>query len=290
MITSSALSNMNVHHFIVVEKPDLKAYRDAIERREINATLLELDPAYKEDYELCDRFGLSRSTGPGPARNFAWDHSIACGHKAHWVMDDNISGFFRLNKNLKVPCKSPEYWNAMADFSERYENVSMSGPNYFMFAPRKTKQPPFVHNTRIYSCNWIRNDAPFRWRGRYNEDTILSLDMLTAGWCTIQFNAFLQFKMQTQKLKGGNTDDFYHAEGVVQPGEKYSDTGTLNKSQMLVDVYPELAKITYKFSRIHHDVDYSSFKKIALKKRKNYSAQSGVNNYGMTLVDRGATS
>ena len=105
----------------------------------------------------------------------------------------------------------------------------MSGPNYFMFASRKTAVPPFVTNTRIYSCNLIRNDVPFRWRGRYNEDTDLSLRMLKAGWCTIQFNAFLQFKMSTQTVKGGNTADFYAVEG----------TGA--KSAMIVALHPDVS-------------------------------------------------
>ena len=91
----------------------------------------------------------------------------------------------------------------MEDFCERYTNVAMAGPNYFMFAVRKSKDtPPFYLNTRIYSCNLIRNDYPRRWRGRYNEDTILSLDMLEDGWCTILFNAFLQYKMVTPVKQG----------------------------------------------------------------------------------------
>ena len=44
-------------------------------------------------------------------------------------------------------------------------------------------------HSRIYSCNLIRTDIPYRWRGRYNEDTILSLDILRGGHCTLLFNA-----------------------------------------------------------------------------------------------------
>ena len=62
-----------------------------------------------------------------------------------------------------------------------------------MFVPRKSADlPPFKANTRIYSCILIDNALPFRWRGRYNEDTDLSLRVLKAGLCTIQFNAFLR--------------------------------------------------------------------------------------------------
>lgn len=283
MVTSKYLTEMGVPHYIIVEPAEVPAYRAAVKRMGLLATILELDMSYKEKYELCDDLGLSKSTGPGPARNFAWDHAIANGHEWHWVMDDNIKGFFRLNKNLKVPTRSPAYWRAMEDFVLRYKNVGMAGPNYFMFASRKSKMPPFVTNTRIYSCNLIRNDIPFRWRGRYNEDTILSLDMLKAGWCTIQFNAFLQYKMGTQVLKGGNTDEFYHAEGKVRAGEKYADTGTVAKSKMIADVHPDVAKVVFRFSRWHHHVDYSRFKHQKLIRREDAEIQRGVNNYGMTL-------
>jgi hypothetical protein len=284
MVTSRALTAMKVDHFLVVEPQEVAAYRAAVERMKLRATVLELDLDYKARDELCDNLGLTKSTGPGPARNFAWEHSVASGAAWHWVMDDNIKGFYRLNKNLKVPTVAPAFWDAMEDFAARYSNVAMAGPNYFMFASRKTQMPPFVVNTRIYSCNLIRNDVPFRWRGRYNEDTILSLDMLKAGWCTIQFNAFLQEKMETQKLPGGNTDEFYLAEGKKRDGAKYSDTGTVAKSQMLCAVHPDVSKMAWKFQRWHHHVDYSRFKTQKLIRRTDVEIPKGVNNYGMSLV------
>lgn len=284
MVTSRALSAMKVPHYLVVEPQEVDIYRASVKGMGLAATVLPLDMTYKERYEVCDGHGLTKSTGPGPARNFAWEHSIAEGHDWHWVMDDNIKGFYRLNRNLKVPTLAPTFWNAMEDFALRYKNVAMAGPNYFMFASRKSKMPPFVVNTRIYSCNLIRNDVPYRWRGRYNEDTILSLDMLKAGWCTIQFNAFLQEKMETQKLPGGNTDEFYLKEGKKRGGAKYSDTGTVAKSQMLCEVHPDVSKMVWKFQRWHHHVDYSRFKTQKLIRREDVEIASGVNNYGMTLV------
>jgi hypothetical protein len=283
MITSKALTEMGVRHFVIVEPHQVKDYERAISDMKLSAIILPLDMTYKEKYELCDNLGLSKSTGPGPARNFAWDHSIHNGHQWHWVMDDNITEFYRLNQNLKVRCYTGAFWRAMEDFVLRYKNVAMAGPNYEMFVPRKVKTPPFITNTRIYSCNLIRNDLSFRWRGRYNEDTILSLDMLTAGWCTIQFNAFLQNKLGTQVIKGGNTAEFYHAEGKVQEGQKYADTGTLAKSQMLARVYPQYCKVVQKFSRIHHEVNYRPFKTQKLIRRDDIEIPSTPNEYGMKL-------
>ena len=115
-----------------------------------------------------------------------------------------------------------------------------------MFAPTRAKKKPFVTGTRIYSCNLIRTDVEQRWRGRYNEDTILSLDMLTAGYQTILFYAYIQNKLTTQKMKGGNTDSIYA-------------NGTTEKSVMLARLYPEITKVVHRFGRIHHHVDYSQW-------------------------------
>ena len=185
-------------------------------------------------------------------------------------MDDNIRVFYRFNRNSQIPVKDGTIFKAMEDFCLRYKNMAMAGPNYFMFASRKDKVAPLVFNTRIYSCNLIRNDVPFRLRGRLNEDTDLSLRMLKAGWCTVQFNAFLQKKMTTQMVKGGNTKEFYEKEG------------TLPKSKMQELVHPDVSKVVWKWRRWHHHVDYSGFKHIALV-RKSQSEAVDDSEYGMRL-------
>jgi len=268
-LTSICLSRMKVNHFIVVEEQEYEQYRSTLEPY---ATLLILDKKYQEQYETCDELGLTKSVGPGAARNFAWDHSIAQGALMHWVMDDNIRHFYRFNRNLTVPVLDGAAFAAMEDFAERYENVGMAGPQYEMFVARRQVHPPFVLNTRIYSCNLIRNDVPYRWRGRYNEDTDLSLRMLKDGWCTVQFNAFLQKKVGTQTVRGGNTDEFYLKEG------------TLPKSKMLVRMHPDVATLTWKFSRWHHYVDYTPFRKNKLRRKKDVIVPDKVNDYGLKLM------
>lgn len=281
MITSKALTEMGLHHYLVVEEQEKQAYEKAIKRFKLTAETLILDPQAKLDYELLDNHGLKKSTGPGPARNFAWEHAKANGAEWHWVMDDNIKCFRRMNNAERIKMITPKFWTIMEDFVLRYKNVAMAGPNYTMFAFGASALPPFVLNTRIYSCNFIRNDLKYRWRGRYNEDTILSLDLLKAGYCTVQFNAFLQEKLGTQVLKGGNTQEFYHKEGKVKEGEKYADTGTVAKSKMLVDVHPDVSKFVWKFSRWHHQVNYAPFKKQKLIRKPNVKIQKGINEYGM---------
>jgi hypothetical protein len=266
-LTSKALDRMGVPHRLVIEEQEWGAYTAVVDP----AKLLVLDKKYQRDYDTFDDLGDSKSRGPGAARNFIWDHSISEGHPWHWVMDDNIKAFFRLNRNLKVPVGDGSVFRAMEDFCLRYTNVAMAGPNYFMFASRKNVMPPFVMNTRIYSCNLIRNDVPFRWRGRYNEDADLSLRMLKAGLCTVQFNAFLQEKTVTQRLGGGNTEAFYAKDG------------TLPKSKMQVAMHPDVSRLVFKFGRWHHHVDYRRFKANTLIRDLSVDVQAGVNDYGMKL-------
>lgn len=267
-LTAKALDAMNVPYRLVIEEQEHDSYATVVDPKK----LLILDKKFQRDYETCDDLGDTKGKGPGPARNFIWQHSIEEGHAWHWVMDDNITRFYRLWNNLKVPVGDGTIFRCMEDFALRYVNVAQVGPNYAMFVYRKKPEPPLIMNTRIYSCNLIRNDLPYRWRGRYNEDTDLSLRMLKDRWCTIQFNAFLQEKVVTQSLKGGNTAEFYEKEG------------TLLKSMMIVRLHPDSVKLKWKFGRCHHQTDYNQFKKRnQLIRKPELKISSGSNEYGMVL-------
>lgn len=275
--TSFYLSLMEIPHFVVVEPQQMEMYKASTLLDFKYCTLLELDMKYQDDYDTYDELGNTKSKGPGAARNFAWDHSISQGHKWHWVFDDNtVGGFYRLYNNKKIRIRSGAGFRAMEDFVDRFENIAQAGLNYLFFVNQDVRMAPFTMNTRIYSYLLIRNDIPFRWRGRYNEDTDLSLRILKSDyWCTVQFNTYLAQKARTQQVKGGNTEEFYAKEGTV------------NKSQMLVDMHPDVAFLMYRFAREHHYVDYSGFKQpLIFKDGKTFKDWALPDNeYGMRLVD-----
>jgi len=266
--TSKALEKMGVPYYIVVEEDEYDNYSSVIDESKV----LVLDKRYQDEYDTFDDLGNKKSKGPGPARNFAWEHSIKNGFGWHWVMDDNIPAFGRICQNLYVHVTSGTIFRCAEDFCNRYKNVYMAGFNYDFLAKTKTVIPPYVVNTRIYSCNLIRNIIPFRWRGRYNEDTDLSLNILKSDNCTVQFNAFIQEKATTQTVKGGNTEAFYDNEG------------TKPKSQMLADMHPDCAKVVWKFNRWHHQVSYKQFKKNKLILKEGLIIPEGINEYGMKLI------
>ena len=269
-LTAKSLERMNVPYYITVEEQEYDKYAEVIDSKKI----LILDKRYQEQYDTLDNLGTTKSKGPGAARNFCWEHSISIGATWHWVMDDNINGFVRLNNNERIRCDSGAIFRASEDFVERYENVGQAGFEYRFFAGGgRREKAPYRLNTRIYSVLLIRNDVPYRWRGRYNEDTILSLDMLKDGWATVLFQCFLQNKAATQTVKGGNTADFYAKEG------------TMPKSKMLVDTYPDVSKLVFRYGRWHHEVNYKPFLRNKLVPKQGLVIPQGINNYGMVLVD-----
>lgn len=264
-LTVKALERMNIDYRIIVEENDYDNYRKHIDKKHI----LVLEKSFQENYDTCDSYGLERPPGSGPARNFAWEHSIDRGYTHHWIIDDNIRGFYYFTDEKKYYVLSYKFFWWMEEFILRYKNVVMGGPHYNMFVQRKVKTYPFNINTRIFSCNLIRNDLPFRWRGRYNEDVILSLDILSSGLCTILFNAFLQEKVATQRMKGGNTDTLYKE-------------GTFEKSKMICEVYPQYAKMKTCWGRCHHYIDYKVFKQ-PLIKDESYVSDAKNPKYSLNL-------
>ena len=254
-MTSMALERLNVPYRIVIEPQEYVNYSTVIAPEKI----------------LTLPFS-NLGQGSIPARNFVWEHAIKEGHERHWILDDNISAFNRLNRNLQVKVTSGTIFKCAEDFVDRYENVALAGFQYDFFAKAKTRLPAFALNTRIYSCILIKNDLPYRWRGRYNEDTDLSLRALKEGWVTILFYAFIQEKAQTMTMKGGNTDELYVNEG------------RLRMAQELQAQHPDVAKVSWKFNRVQHHVNYKPFKRNRLIKKDGLIIPNEVNNYGMKLV------
>lgn len=253
-LTSKALELMRVPYRIVIEPQEYEQYAAVIDPKKILVTPFS-----------------NLGQGSIPVRNYVWELSMQEGHEKHWVLDDNIRYFMRLNNNSRIYVRTPATFCAAEDFVDRYENVAIAGMQYKMFALDRTKYPPFYLNTRIYSCILIKNDIPYRWRGRYNEDTDLSIRALKDGWCTVLFYAFLADKIATMTMKGGNTDVLYQ------------DDGRLKMAQSLVDQHPDIVTITRKWDRWQHQVDYSGFRGNKLIKKSGLVIPDGPNEYGMVL-------
>ena len=282
MFTSRSLSRMKVPHYIVIEPQNKDNYEKSLDTFDIRQWATLIIAPFSD-----------HGDGAGRARNYAWDISMDMNYEKHWVLGDNIADFYRLHKNQRIRVESSAVFKASEDFIDRFENVPISGFQYRFFVAPNSYYPPFVKNTRIYSCLLIDNSCKHRWRGRYNEDTDICLRVLKDGDCTIQFNAFLQGKTATQTMSGGNTEEFYHKEsvdGVIDKSTwrdgKLNSEGTYKKSKMLYDLHPDVTTIVWKYDRWHHYVDYSSFKKnkLVYKKHVDLLTFTKIDNYNMKFI------
>jgi len=196
--------------------------------------------------------------GSYPARNFAWEDSIKNGHKKHWTFDDNIRGFYRLNKGYKIKCDGLKSIQSLEEFTDRYSNVGISAFNYQYFVGSFSRKPFYV-NTHAYSAMLMRNDMPFRWRLKYNEDVDLCLQVLDSGLCTILFCALTIDKVSTVvKMKGGNQDELY---------KNNDHDKKILKARSLEEIWPQYAETKIRFGRPHHFVDWKKHFKHKLKRR-----------------------
>jgi hypothetical protein len=256
-LTSRALEQIGVPYHIVVEPQEREQYAAVIDERKI----------------LVLPFS-NLGQGGIPARNWVWEHALASGAKRHWILDDNISKFYRLNRNMHHPVASGTIFRVAEQFCDRYENVALAGFHYRWLCKAVQALPPYYINSRIYSCILINNSLSHRWRGRYNEDTDLSLRVLKDGFCTVLFVAFTCEKSTTMQMKGGNTD------------ELYKDDGRLKMAESLREQHPDVTTVTWKFNRWQHHVNYKPFLRNKLIRRPDVVISEGVNDYGMILVKK----
>jgi len=259
-LTANALAKIGANYKVVIEPQEYDSYARVI-RSELILTL---------------PFS-NLGQGSIPARNWVWEHATNQGADRHWILDDNIYRFHRLHQNKKWVFQDATPFAVIEDFVDRYANIPMAGMNYELLALAKNKAKPIIWNTRIYSCILLSTKTSQRWRGRYNEDTDLSLRFLKAGDCTALFNAFLCKKVATMTMKGGNTDQLYKQDATFD--------GRLEMARSLQRQHPDVVKVTRKFNRWQHHVDYRLFKGNKLIRKAGIEVASGVNNYGMALVD-----
>ena len=256
-LTVKALEKINVPYRIVVEPKEYNNYNKFIEKNKII---------------VCPENFSKRNKGGVPVRNFVWEHSINEGFDYHWILDDNIRDFRRYDNDIKYKVGDGTIFKCAESFVDRYKNIALSGFQYSSFMAYNRQKKPFTLNTRIYSCILIKNNLPYRWEGKYNEDSDLAIRILKDGWCTVLFNAFLQDKVSTMKMSGGNTDTIYN-----------TNDERLEFAKSLETKHPEYVKTIRRYNRWHHSINFKPFKKNKLIFKDDYVKKQGINNYGMVL-------
>lgn len=198
--------------------------------------------------------------GSYPARNFCWEHSMEQGHEKHFIFDDNIRNFRKLNKGKRTRVNGQKAIKALEKLSDSFTNLAIAGFNYSWFITSITPKAMYI-NTHVYSALLIRNDIPFRWRMKYNEDVDLCLQALHNKWCTLLLNFYtIEKTSTTAKMKGGNQTELYQNNDLAKKALK---------TKSLEQVWPQYVKTVYRFNRPHHQVLWNKHFKHPLIRKVN---------------------
>lgn len=234
-------------------------FKVAVEPQEYDEYALNIPSKYLMKLDFSN-LGM----GSTPARNACWDDAIKDGFEKHFIFDDNIYRFIKMESGLRRKSEKQialESLYVLQAFQERYKNLPLAGYNYSCFAGTWTKKP-FYLNTHVYSGMLIENNCPFRWRLKYNEDVDLNLQILHSGKCTVLLNMYLIQKVSTTaKMPGGNQTELYKNNDPLKKALKTSS---------LQHVWPQYVKSTIRFGRPHHQVSWKKFFKQELHKVSNY--------------------
>lgn len=244
---------------IVIEAPEIDQYRQLVEADQILVLPFQNHP-----------LALAET------RTWIKEHARASGVLRHWQLDDNLYHFFRVWNGGRPRCRAGVAMAVIEDFTDRYENVGVSGPNYEMFTIPGPELPPFFLNVHVYSCSLILNSLPYRWRTKLNDDTDYCLQCLAGGWCTVLVNAFPVKKAPTMTFKGGNTDQFYQGDG------------RLKMARSLERQWPGVVSVGRRFKRPQHVIRNSWGKfDTPLKRRADVPVNLPPNDYRLVLTNRG---
>lgn len=251
--TARTLEDLDIENYYLVirnDETEITNYKKAIKNFKLKCKLLIIK---NEFYEEQKKQGNDYSIIP---RNYAYEHAINNGFSHHWCIDDNIKGFFRRNNGVILEFKNTGYpLYFVEEYMKKYNNLYQCGIQYRHLGFAMGHRNPIIYNSRIYSCILIKHIDGFKWRGKYNEDTDLSIRLLKSGYSTMTFQNILCGKQGTSSVKGGNTDAFHKTE-----------MGYTDKANSLKDQHPDITKVIIKYNRPHHHVDYSGFAENELDK------------------------
>jgi len=215
-----------------------------------------------QEYDLyCNKLGINKvlklpfsnlGLGSFPARNYCWEHSKNLGFKYHWLFDDNITEFRKwINAKREIIKDIISALIYVENYTHR-NNIDINGFEEYNFCVKPPKYP-FKSNVHVYSAMLIRNDMPYRWRLKYNEDVDLCLQVLHGGGKTASCVYYMANKVSTSvKMSGGNQTELYQGNKPIK---------NLLKAKMIEAVWPQYAKTVIRYGRHHHFINWNVFKK-----------------------------
>ncbi len=264
--TSKFLLKCKLLHYIFVENCEYDLY--------INEYYNKLN---EEEQKLVNIINTNNdfhllNLGGSPVRNYILDWWLNRNFKnidRIWLLDDNINYYNRFNKGNKNKIYSDLIFSSIEKYIEPYDNVGVCSHNLNNHINAEESRPIIVKNGKHYSSMLLLTDKQFRFKHKYNEDILISIDYIISGKLNFCFNHLLFDKETSGKERGGNTDTIY---------KNGSNEGYCDKYDYL---YNELKKM-YDLQLIKINGDFDKF--IQCKKKVGKDKHHIIN-YNLLNVD-----
>tara|TARA_R110002111_G_scaffold236173_1_gene297334 strand:+ start:178 stop:1680 length:1503 start_codon:yes stop_codon:yes gene_type:complete len=259
--THKFLTECDIKHYLFVEENEYDKYEKWY--NPLCCTLIKGDNFSNQNF------------GSTPMRNYILDYWKK-DYKRVWMLDDNIKSYKRFFQGVKNKIKSYEIFKSVENYIINYDNVGIASHNLNSFITEGDARVCIVKNGKSFSSMLIKTDDEIRFKYKYNEDHLISMEYIEKGYCCLCFNNVLYEKNTSGEDKGGNRktlykktdeDDGYkekyeYFEKVVIKliAEKKLTLGDDKNGKILsIDKFVSRSK-TMKSKKYHAEVNYDALK------------------------------
>ena len=262
--TSKYLLKCKIKHYIFVEECEYDLYMNNYYNKlnEEDKYLVNIINTHKDFHLL--------NLGGSPVRNFILDYWLKEGYDRVWMLDDNINCYNRLNKGIKNKIYSHLIFSSIENYINVYDDVGVCSHNLNCDVKSGNSRSVLVINGKHYSSLLLLTNKQFRFKHKYNEDVLISIDYVNSGKINFCFNHILFDKNTSGKDSGGNTNTIY---------KNGSQEGYRLKYEYL---YDELKKM-YNYGLLKIKGDFDKFIINKPKKDKDYHHNI---NFRSIIVDK----
>ena len=194
--THKTLTDMKVQHYLFVEPDQHEEYYKWY------------DPEYCKLIMGSENYH-TQQMGSTPMRNYILDYFKDKGFSKCWLLDDNIKRYNRLQHGTKNPINSSVVFTHVENYIDQYNNVGIASHNFNPEIRENDCRTCLVKNGKQFSSLLIPLDNDIRFRYKYNEDHLISIEYINKGFCNLCFNSVCYDKNTSGSDKGGNAQSIY---------------------------------------------------------------------------------
>ena len=195
-----------------------------------------------------DGFGFeTMASGACPVRNATAEISRSRGELRHWQLDDDYTGFYAYDagRHKNVRLDGEGLWRRMGAVA-RFAHACGLGNCGFPPSTREvTPDRALTFARRVFNAHNLPSGGELfePWRARMNDDLINAINVWRHGRAELSVRFLAMNMLPTQSEAGGLTD-------------LYRDEGTVRKTAYAVEACPAAVRLTERFGRYHHAVDW----------------------------------